>query len=53
MQLQIGNSVGIPGFTKGNIVTNLNFNSELAEKLVTNMKTAIRNFKDCPCGNAS
>ena len=44
MQLQLGKSISLPGFTEGTIVTDSKFDSEIVEKLITNMKTAIKNF---------
>ena len=45
MQLQLGKAVTLPGFTEGSIVTDSTFDSELVEKLITNAKKAIKNFK--------
>ena len=45
MQLQLGKAVSLPGFTEGSIVTDSKFENELVEKLISNTKNAIKNFK--------
>ena len=43
MQLQMGQTISIPSFTEGTIVTDSKFDSEIVEKLVRNMKMEIKN----------
>ena len=45
LQLQVGKSIGLPGFTEGTIVTDSKFEYELVEKLVMNMKKAVEQFR--------
>ena len=44
MQLQLGKSISLPGFTEGTMVTDSKFDSELVERLINNMKNAIKNY---------
>ena len=45
LQLQVGKSIGLPGFTEGTMVTNSKFKYELVEKLVMNMKKTVEQFR--------
>ena len=45
MQLQVGKSIVVPGFTEGTVVTDSDFEGDLAEKFITNMKEVVKAFK--------